>query len=165
MGRSCSIQSLSSLSVLYTSATVNTGDPLAVVDVERNASDVEKVRALLAEYKVRIFAEVDTPSGGKYFYIAGHSDLPSLHSTDKNQRLPGYPSVDIQSHGCDVFTPGTLRIKYGGDGYDIVYDELDRLALLDEDDGGSGVLTDWVAEQLASSVKTKARRTSGGARE
>ena len=63
MGRSCSIQSLSSLSVLYTSATVNTGDPLAVVDVERNASDVEKVRALLAEYKVRIFAEVDTPSG------------------------------------------------------------------------------------------------------
>ena len=31
------------------------------------------VRALLAEYKVRIFAEVDTPSGGKYFYIAGHS--------------------------------------------------------------------------------------------
>jgi len=73
MGRSCSIQSLSSLSVLYTSATVNTGDPLAVVDVERNASDVEMVRALLAEYKVRIFAEVDTPSGGKYFYIAGHS--------------------------------------------------------------------------------------------
>ena len=68
------IQSLSSLSVLYTSATVNTGDPLAVVDVDtRNGGDVEKVRALLAEYKVRIFAEVDTPSGGKYFYIAGHS--------------------------------------------------------------------------------------------
>ena len=50
MGRSCSIQSLSSLSVLYTSATVNTGDPLAVVDVERNASDVEMVRACSPRY-------------------------------------------------------------------------------------------------------------------
>ncbi len=166
MGRSCSIQSFSSLSVLYTSATVNTGDPLAVVDVDtRNASDVEKVRALLDGLGVRIFAEVDTPSGGKHFCVAGHPELPSVHSTEKNQRLPGYPGVDIKSHGCNVFTPGTLRIKYGGLGYDVVFDELDRLPLLDDDEEGTVEFIDWVAELLAASVKTKARKTSGGAKE
>ena len=93
------------------------------------------MRALLAGLKVRIFAEVDTPSGGKHFYVAGHPDLPTVHSKADNPKLPGYPGVDIQSHGANVFTPGTLRIKYGGLGYDVVFDELDQLALLDDDDG------------------------------
>ena len=88
-----------------------------------------------------------------------------MHSTEKNQRLPGYPGVDIKSHGCNVFTPGTLRIKYGGLGYDVVFDELDRLPLLDDDEEGTVEFIDWVAELLAASVKTKARKTSGGAKE
>ena len=88
-----------------------------------------------------------------------------VHSTEKSQRLPGYPGVDIKSHGCNVFTPGTLRIKYGGLGYDVAFDELDRLPLLDDDEEGTVEFIDWVAELLAASVKTKARKTSGGAKE
>ena len=145
---------------------LNTGGEVVVVDVDtRNCGDIEKVRALLAELGVRIFAEVDTPGGGKHFYIAGHPDLPSVHSTEKNQRLPGYPGVDIQSFGCNVYLPGTGRPKYDGRGYDIVYDELDQLVLLDGDDAGSGALADCVAELLASTAKKKARKTSTGASE
>jgi hypothetical protein len=105
---------------------VNTGDPLAVVDVDpRNGGDIEKVRALLLdELKVRIYAEVDTPSGGVHFYIVGHPDLPSVHSTVDNGRLPGFPGVDIQSFGCNVYAPGTRRPKYDGAGYTIVFDDL-----------------------------------------
>ena len=42
------------------------------------------------------------------------------------------------------------------------FDELDQLALAEDDDDA---LSDWVAEQLERGVKTKARKTSGGARE
>ena len=145
---------------------LNTGGEVVVVDVDtRNCGDIEKVSALLAELGVRIFAEVDTPGGGKHFFIAGHPDLPSVHSTEKNQRLPGYPGVDIQSFGCNVYLPGTGRPKYDGRGYDIVYDELDQLVLLDGDDAGSGALADCVAQQLARTAKKKARKTSNGASE
>ena len=146
---------------------VNTGIPVTVVDVDpRNGGDIEKVRALLATLGVRIFGEIDTPGGGKHFYIKGHPDLPNVHSKKDNPKLPGYPGVDIQSFGSNVFAPGTLRRKYGGTGYIVVFDELNQLALLDEDDdGGTGALADWVAEQCARNVKEKARRTSGGARE
>ena len=86
-------------------------------------------------------------------------------TTAKDIMHTGYPGVDIKSHGCNVFTPGTLRIKYGGLGYDVVFDELDRLPLLDDDEEGTVEFVDWVAELLAASVKTKARNTSGGAKE
>jgi hypothetical protein len=60
--------------------------------------------------------------------------------------------VDIQSFGCNVYLPGTLRPKHGGAGYTIVYDELDQLP------GSDGqVLADWVAAQRAQGVKAKAR--------
>lgn len=143
---------------------LNTGGEVAVVDVDpRNGGEIEKVRALLDELKVRIFAEVDTPSGGKHFYIAGHPDLPSIHSKSNSIRLPEPPGVDIQSYGCNVFLPGTLRRKYGGDGYKIVLDELDEVTHLG--DGGSKALVDWLAEQVVKGVKKKARKTPGGARE
>ena len=59
-----------------------------------------------------------------------------------------------------------MRTKYGWTPYIIVFDELDQLALLGEDDeGGTGALVEWVAEQLAVGVKSKARKTSGGAKE
>jgi hypothetical protein len=80
---------------------INTGGAVVVVDVDpRNGGDIEKVHALLLKLNVRIFAKVKTPSGGRHFYIAGHPELPSVHS------LPGYPGVDIQSFGCNVFVPG-----------------------------------------------------------
>jgi hypothetical protein len=146
---------------------LNTGMPVAVVDVDPdNGGDIEKVRALLARLGVRIFAEVDTPGSGKHFYVAGHPDLVSTHSTADNQMLPGFPGVDVQSFGCNVFLPGTLRPKHDGRGYTIVSDELDRLPLLrEDDDGGAEVLAEWVAEQRGQDVKAKARKTSGGARE
>ena len=146
---------------------LNTGSPVAVVDVDpRNGGDIEKVRGLLARLKVRIFAEVDTPGGGKHFYVAGHPDLVSTHSTADNQRLPDYPGVDIQSFGCNVYLPGTGRPKYDGRDYTVVSDELNQLPLLGEDDdGGAEALADWVAEQRAKSVKTQSRKTSRGARE
>ena len=126
------------------------------------------MRALLAEQKVRIYAEVNTPSGGKHFYIAGHPDLPSVHSTADNQRLPGFPGVDIQSFGCNVFAPGTVRTKYGCTPYTIVFDELDQIASADgcgDDTRAPDALVNWVAEQLVISVKTKVRKTSSGAKE
>ncbi len=75
----------------------------------------------------RIYGEVDTPSGGKHFYIKGHPDLPTVHSKADDPKLPDYPGLDIQSHGANVFAPGTLRSKYPGGGYTIVVDELDQM--------------------------------------
>ena len=93
----------------------NTGGRVAVVDVDvRNGGDVEKVRALLRTLKVRIFAEINTPGGGKHYWVAGHSELPTVHSTEKNQRLPGCPGVDLLSYNANAFLPGTQRPKYDG---------------------------------------------------
>ena len=106
----------------------------------------------------RIYAEVDTPSGGKHFDIKGHPDLPTVHSKADNPKLPGYPGLDIQSHGANVFTPPTMRPKYGYTGYSIVFDELDQLAPGEDDDGGTGALTDWVAEQLRRALRRRRAR-------
>ena len=134
----------------------NMGGKVAVVDADpRNEADIEKVRNLLDELKVRIFGQIATPSGGKHFYIAGHEDLPSVHSTVKNNRLPGYPGVDIQSFGCNVFLPGTFRWKKGDRGYTIESDNLD--ALINEGDPeGAERFANWVADQLASNVRSSA---------
>lgn len=141
----------------------NTGI-VAVFDSDtKNGGDPEKVRALLTGLGERIYAEVDTPSGGKHFYVEGHQDLPTVHSKADNPKLPDYPGLDIQSHGANVFTPGTLRSKYPGGGYTIVLDELDQMPVTDGDEPTP--LTAWVAEQLGRSVKGKARKTSGGAEE
>jgi hypothetical protein len=130
----------------------NTGGVLVVVDVDaRNDGDVEKVRALLIQLKVRVFAEVLTPSGGRHFYVAGHPELPSVHST-----LPRYPGVDIQSFGCNVFLPGTQRPKYQGGGYSIVFDDLGGLA--GGDAQGTEALAQWVAESLGDRAKRKASK-------
>ena len=147
------------------SVCLNTGGVVAVVDADpRNGCDVEKVRAKLAELGETVYAEVRTPSGGTHFYIAGHEDLPTVHSTEKNQKLPGFPGLDLQSFGANVFGPGTLRAKYSDAGYEIVFDDLDKLAELDGD-GGTGALADWVAEQVAVGIRAKARRTAAGARD
>ena len=95
------------------------------------------MRALLAELGVRIYAEVRTPSGGAHFYIKGHPDLPTVHSKADNPKLPGYPGLDIQSHGANVFTPRHAAAPSTAyTGYTIVFDHLDQLALLDDGDDG-----------------------------
>jgi hypothetical protein len=135
----------------------NMGGVVVVVDVDpRNGGDIEKMRNLLDELKVRIFAPVRTPSGGRHFYIAGHPDLPSVHSTAENNRLPGYPGVDIQSYGTNVFLPGTRRPKYGGRGYAIEFDDLDAL-IKDGDPEGAERFADWVAAQKASHIRGSAQ--------
>ena len=89
-----------------TASALNTGIPFAVVDVDtQNGGDVEKVRALLAKLKVRIFAEVDTPGGGKHFYIAGHPDLldHALHGGQPEAaRLPRrrHPVARVPTCSC-----------------------------------------------------------------
>ena len=87
------------------------GGPVAVVDVDtRNGGDVDAVRGLLVWLGVVIFADVATPGGGRHFYVAGHPDLPTAHN------LVGFPGVDLQSFGSNVFLPGTNRPKYDGAG-------------------------------------------------
>jgi hypothetical protein len=135
---------------------LNTGGLIAVVDVDpRNRGDIEKVRALLAKLGVRVFVEVKTPSGGWHFYIAGHEELPSVHSTTGNNRLPGYPGVDVQSFGCNVYLPGTRRPKWNGLGYEIVFDDLDTLA--DGDPQGGEAIAGWVAGQLGEQARRNPR--------
>jgi Protein of unknown function (DUF3987) len=134
----------------------NTGGVLAVVDVDpRNGGDVEKVRALLAALSVRVFDDVITPSGGRHFYVAGHPELPSVHSTAEREALPGFSGVDIQSFRCCVYLPGTLRPKRRDAGYTIVSNELAALAAGDPD--GAAALTQWVAQSRAEFTRKRAQ--------
>jgi len=120
-----------------------TGERLAVVDVDpRNGGDVGAVAQALDGLDVRVFAEVDTPGGGRHFYVAGHPELMSCHL------LAGFPGVDVQSHGANVFLPGTRRPKYDGGGYTVL---ADSLATLHEagDPHGARNLVDWVSSRRA----------------
>lgn len=121
------------------------GGPVAVLDVDpRNGGDAEAVRQLLDGLTVRRFAEVATPGGGRHYYVAGHRDLPSVHATNDRPGLTGYPGVDVQSFGTNVFLPGTARPKYDGRGYTVVVDDL--AALVDGGDpDGAETLADWIA--------------------
>ena len=122
------------------------GGPIACVDVDtRNGGDIKAVRHLLATLEVTVFAEIVTPSGGVHFYIAGHRDLPTVHSGSGDKpKLRGFPGVDIQSHGSNMFLPGTLRPKYDGRGYTIVFDNLEALNDGGDPDGAEA-LAGWVA--------------------
>jgi hypothetical protein len=107
---------------------LNCGGPFAVTDIDpRNGGDIEAVRQLLAELEVRIFAEVDTPGGGRHFYVAAHLELATVHSNGEGEQLPGFPGVDFQGPGTNVFLPGTERPKYGGKGYTVLFDDLEAL--------------------------------------
>jgi P4 family phage/plasmid primase-like protien len=137
----------------YMALCANCGTPVAVVDVDpRNGGDIQKVRALLARLKVRVFAEVATPGGGRHFYVAGHEDLPS--TSWKKGDLADYPGVDIQSHGRNVFIFPTMRPKYGYKGYTVVFDDLAALGT-EGDALGAEALAAWVAEQKHAGVKKK----------
>ena len=143
----------------YMALCVLCGPVLAVVDVDpRNGGDIEMVRALLGRLKVRIFAEVITPGGGRHFYVAGHADLPS--TSWKKRELADFPGVDIQSHGRNVFTVPTMRPKYPGKDYTIVFDDLAALAT-EGDPEGSEALVAWVVQQRYRGVEKKARKRGG----
>lgn len=116
-------------------------DTLAWIDVDpRNGGNTEQVRGLLNRLGVRIYHEHTTPGGGVHFGVPGHRDLPSVG------KLASWPGVEIQSHGKNVYLPGTLRPKYHGGGYTIVFCDLEALA-----DGGdldsAEALLDYVASQ------------------
>lgn len=121
------------------------GGVLAVVDVDpRNGGSIDDVRLLLGAIGVKVFAEVATPGGGRHFYVAGHPELASTHS-GSGGRIAGFPGVDVQSFGTNVFLPGTRRPKYDGRGYEIVFEDLDALADGGDPDGAEA-LAAWVAE-------------------
>ncbi|WP_267626693.1 bifunctional DNA primase/polymerase [Gordonia sputi] len=116
-----------------------TGDRLTVLDVDpRNGGDVEHVRGFLDAHGVRVFAEIATPSGGVHFYCAGD---PRLHKA----AVPELPGVDVQSRGCNVFLPGTVR-SHGGYA---VGDDADLDALPEGDADGVDVLLDLVGRASA----------------
>ncbi|WP_411815847.1 AAA family ATPase [Gordonia sp. SND2] len=95
----------------------NTGAALTVFDVDpRNGGDIERTREFLRANEIRVFAEIATPSGGRHFYAAGDA---RLHKT----ALAELPGVDLQTNGCNVFIPGTIRPKYGA-GYSVIDDAL-----------------------------------------
>jgi hypothetical protein len=127
------------------------GGNVAVVDVDpQNRGNVEGVRALLDALGVRIFAEVETPGGGRHFYVAGHPDVPTCHS------LTGFPGVDVISFRANVFLPGTTRAKYAGRGYTIVMDDLVALA-----DGGDPVGAEIFAGWVADYMRSEPRKAAG----
>jgi putative DNA primase/helicase len=131
---------------------VNTGDVIAVVDVDpRNGGDIDKMRKQLRDLRVRVFAEISTPSGGTHFYVSGHPDLPTVHGT-----LTGFPGVDVQSFGAYVYAPGTRRPKYAGAGYIVQFDDLDGLSD-GGDPAGAETFSRWVAESLARAPKKRTR--------
>jgi hypothetical protein len=57
------------------------GGNVAAVDVDpRNQGDIERTRQMLEGLNIKIFAEVETPGGGRHFYVAGHPELASAHN-------------------------------------------------------------------------------------
>jgi hypothetical protein len=127
------------------------GGRIAAVDVDpRNGGDVDAVRFLLACLEVTIFAEVATPGGGRHFYVAGHPHLATVHAMAGRPGLIGYPGVDVQSFGSNVFLPGTTRPKYHGNGYAVLLDNLEALADGGDPDGAAA-FAGWVAEHRTSS--------------
>ncbi|MGZ3385528.1 MAG: hypothetical protein ACXVB5_11505 [Isosphaeraceae bacterium] len=136
---------------------MNCGEPIAVIDVDpRNGGDIEKVRALLKQLGVRIYADLNTPGGGNHFYVQGHADLLST-SSKKDGRMPDFPGVDIQSFGRNVFLPLTMRPKYQGRSYTVVFDDLMALPS-DPDPEGAEALAQWVAEQRYQFVRKTAKK-------
>ena len=133
----------------------NMGYAVAVVDVDpRNGGDVEKVRALLAELRVRVYAEVDTPGGGVHFYVAD----PGVHPVTGHKwgKVAGYPGVDVQVLGTNVFLPGTTRPVYGGRGYTVVDSHLADLIYARQ-------AVDAARAELGDDTWWTARRQIGGA--
>lgn len=135
------------------------GDIVAIIDVDTKEpykADPEAVRALLADLGVRIFAEIQTPSGGRHFYVAGHPDMPTVHA------VTGWPGVEVLGHGGNVYAPGTRRPRYGGAGYTVLWEDLDALAEGDVD--GAEALVGWLADNRSDPAGTaaegKARSTA-----
>jgi hypothetical protein len=123
---------------------LNTGTVVGTIDVDpRNGGDIDSVRGLLTDLKVRHFAEVKSPSGGRHFYVAGHPLLMTLHNPD------GYPGVDILGNGACCYLPGTLRPKHDRKGYEILFNDLDALRT-EGDPEGAEHLAQWVADQKTS---------------
>lgn len=102
------------------------GDPLAVVDVDtKNGADPDAARAWLDALAVPVLADVATPSGGRHYWVPGHPDLPTVHADAERDGLDRLPGVELLSHGCNAFIPGTRRPKYSGRGYVVLSDRLD----------------------------------------
>lgn len=119
-------------------------DLIAVVDIDtKNGADIEAVRDHLDMFGIRIYVEVETPSGGRHFYVPGHPDLASVAAKKDKDGLAGFPGVEILSHGRGFYLPGTTRAKYDGAPYVVLLDDLDALVTTGREDTVSqqGMLT------------------------
>lgn len=99
------------------------GGRVAVVDVDtKNKADLNSVRTSLDDSGVQIFAEIETPSGGRHYYVAAPpTGLATKHEID----LTG---VEILSNRANVFLPGTSRVAYEGKGYKVLTNDLSKLS-------------------------------------
>ena len=124
----------------------NMGGQLVVLDGDtRNGCNIAAVEAMLDGISATIYAAVDTPSGGRHWYLPGHPDIPTIHATTDRDGLVGYPGLEVISYGANVFLPGTQRPKYGGKGYTIRFDHLEQLAEQGGDPKTAENLAAWVA--------------------
>ena len=73
-----------------------------------NGGDVEKVRALLTGLGVRVFAEIDTPGGGKHFYVAGHRDLPAPTPRRQREAAAASPASTSSRSGATCSCPAPV---------------------------------------------------------
>lgn len=123
----------------------NMGGRVVVLDGDtRNGCNIDQVEAMLNGIAVTVYAAVDTPSGGRHWYVPGHPDIPTIHATTDRDGLTGYPGLEVISYGANVFLPGTQRPKYGGRGYTILFDRLPELAETPDPESAEN-LAAWVA--------------------
>lgn len=102
---------------------------VAIVDVDtKNGADIDQVAEWLKEIGVTIYAEIETPSGGRHFYVAGHPDLPNVAAREGRDGLRDLPGVEILSVGRFAYLPGSSRPKYDDAGYKILSNHLRNLA-------------------------------------
>ena len=92
------------------------GHGLDGIDVDtKHGASVDAERARLQKHGVLILGEVQTPSGGAHFYVlsSGLRSTNASHSVGIDTRMGTQDGQGRQA----LFIPGTLRPKYGGQGY------------------------------------------------
>lgn len=129
------------------------GGRVAVVDVDaKSGANILDVQSSLDEAGVQVYAKVRTPStGGFHLYVSAPAGQRTLHA-NKDRASLDLPGTEVIGVGGNVFVPGTLRDKYEGRGYSIVFDRLDQLG---DDDGAA--FAGWVEAHTVKPTSSQGR--------